>query len=347
MFKNIHKLGVLAMAISGAVNAAGVPVSAIEAELISVNPTKDFVAKFVPQAHTQITPRISGYIIEQIAEDGAMVAKGDVLFKIDDTTYRHNQKLAKASVAQATAAHKSSTLHFERVVKLQGPGGSTQSDLEMAQAQLDSTKAALTAAEINLQKAEYDLASTEIVAPYSGQIGKARFSEGDLVAPATGALIDIVQLTPMNVTFTMDYNSYKEFGLESKENQNVRLRDTYTPADVNYVSNKINPTAGTIQISASFDNNQLGYKPNKVTHVTIEHNQSEDGVWLPESALIRDLTVQYVYVINEENKAERRDIEVALRKDGQVFVTNGVNDSEHVITDGLIRVRPDTPVQVQ
>ncbi|MDV5169649.1 efflux RND transporter periplasmic adaptor subunit [Photobacterium rosenbergii] len=347
MFKNIHKLCILAVAVSGAVNAAGVPVSAIEAEFTSVNPTKDFVAKFDPQAHTQITPRVSGYIVDQLVADGAMVTKGDVLFKIDDTTYRHNQQLAKANVTQATAAHKSAQLHFDRVVKLQGPGGSTQSDLEMAQAQLDSAKAALTAAEINLEKAEYDLKSTEIVAPYSGQIGKARFSQGDLVAPATGALIDIVQLTPMNVTFTMDYNSYKKFGLESEENQSIRLRDTQTPTAVNYVANKVNPTAGTIQISASFDNSELGYKPNKVTHVTVEHNQAEDGVWLPESALIRDLTVQYVYVINDENKAERRDIEVVLRNNGRVFVSAGVNDGEQVITDGLIRVRPDVPVQVQ
>lgn len=347
MFKNIHKLGLLAAAVSGAVNASGVPVSAIEAELISVNPTQDFVAKFAPQAHTQITPRISGYIVEQKVKDGAMVVKGDVLFKIDDTTYRHNQQLAKASVAQATAAHKNAELHFERVFKLQGPGGSTQSDLEMAQAQLDSAKAALTAAEISLEKANYDLASTEIVAPYSGQIGKARFSKGDLVAPATGSLIDIVKLTPMNVTFTMDYNSYKAFGLEKEENQNVRLRDTHTRTEVNYVANKVNPTAGTIQISASFDNSELGFKPNKVTHVTVEHSQAETGVWLPESALIRDLTTQYVYVINAENRAERRDIEIATRKDGQVFVAEGIDGGEQIITDGLIRVRPDVPVQVQ
>ncbi|PSW21748.1 efflux RND transporter periplasmic adaptor subunit [Photobacterium sanctipauli] len=348
MAKKVHALCIIAMAVSGAVSAQGVAVNAIEAQLTSVNPTRNYVAKFEPQAHTQITPRVTGYIVKQKAEDGALVAKGDVLFKLDDTIYRHNHNLAQANVNQAKAGHRSAELHYDRVVQLQGPGGSTQSDLELAQSQLDSAKAALSAAEVNVEKAAYDLASTVVVAPYDGKLGKARFSEGDLVSPATGALTDIVQLSPMNVTFNMDYNAYKAYGLNNPESQSVRLRDTNTPTQVNYVANKVNPTAGTIQISASFDNSEYDFKPHKVTHVTVEHAEPQQGFWIPESALVQDLTIQYVYVINEHNStALRRDIKITQRDQGRVFVTEGIEDGNQVITDGLMRVRPNAFVHVQ
>ncbi|MGF1682789.1 efflux RND transporter periplasmic adaptor subunit [Photobacterium minamisatsumaniensis] len=348
MVKKIHALCIIAMAVSGAANASGVAVNTVEAQLTTANPTRDYVAKFEPQAHTKITPRVTGYIVEQKAADGALVAKGDVLFRLDDTLYRHNHSLAEANVSQAQAAHKSAELHFDRVVQLQGPGGSTQSDLELAQSQLDSAKAALSAAEINREKSAYDLASTIVVAPYDGQLGKARFSEGDLVSPAAGALIDIIQLSPMNVTFNMDFNAYKSYGLNNPDNQRVRLRDTQVPAEVNYVANKVNPTAGTIQISASFDNSEYGFKPHKVTHVTIKNAEAQHGFWIPESALVQDLTIQYVYVISEHNStAVRRDIKVSQRHQGQVFITDGIEAGNQVITDGLIRVRPNAFVHVQ
>ncbi|PMH37538.1 efflux transporter periplasmic adaptor subunit [Vibrio sp. 10N.286.49.B3] len=345
--KKIHVLCALAVAVSGVVNAAGAPVHAINAELTSMNPSKTIIAKFESQAQTFITPRVTGYLVEQNAEDGAMVQKGDVLFKLDATVYLHNLQLAQAHVKQAQAAHKSAELHYDRVTMLQGPGGSTQSDLELAQAQLDSADAALYASGITLEKATYDLESTTVRAPYAGQLGKSRVSVGDQVSPASGALIDIVQLSPMNVAFNMDYDAYQSFEIDNAEQSSVTLTATGIETEVNYVANQVSPTAGTIQVSASFDNSAHGFKPNKVTYVTVESNQAIEGFWVPQSALMQDLTIQYVYVIDENNTAQRRDVAIMKQEKGQAFITEGIEAGSQIITDGLIRIRPNSPVSVQ
>ncbi|KOE87235.1 hypothetical protein ACS86_03315 [Vibrio alginolyticus] len=345
--KKAHVLCALAMAVSDATYASGAPVTAVDAQLTTMNPSKNLIAKFESQAQTFITPRVTGYLVEQQAEDGALVKKGDVLFTLDSTVYVHNLQLTQAHLKQAEAAHKSAELHFDRIVKLQGPGGSTQSDLELAQAQLDSVDAALYAAEISLEKARYDLDSTTIRAPYDGQLGKSRVSVGDQVSPASGALIDIVQLSPMNVAFNMDYATYKSFELDNADISSVRLTATDTATEVNYVANKVNPTAGTIQVSASFDNRAYGFKPNKVTYVTIENNKAVQGFWIPQSALMQDMTIQYLYVIDDNNTAQRRDVAIAKQEKGLAFITQGIEDGDQVITDGLIRVRPNAPVSVQ
>jgi RND family efflux transporter MFP subunit len=342
-----HMLCVLATAVSSMSYAAGVPVTAKEAELTAINPSKNIIARFESQAHTSITPRVSGYLVEQSVRDGAMVKKGDVLFVLDSTLYVHNLSFAKAHVKQAQAAYKSAQLHYQRVVQLQGPGGSTQSDLELAQAQLDSAQGSLVAAEVNLEKANYDIESTIIRAPYDGQVGKSKVSIGDQVSPASGALIDIVQLSPMNVTFNMDYATYQSFELDNAETSSVKLTENQTATEVNYVANKVNPTAGTIQVSASFDNHLLGFKPNNVTYVTVENTQSIYGFWVPQSALMQDMTIQYVYIIDDNGTAQRRNVQVTKQEKGQAFVTEGIETGSQIITDGLIRVRPNAPVSVQ
>ena len=351
MSTNIYKLGVcaFAVALSGAVSAntqevPGVPVSVMSTELESLAASKDLVARFEALAHTHITPRVTGYLVEQLTPNGALVKKGDVLFKLDDTVYRHNLALALAQTETAKAAQRTARLHHSRIVKLQDTGGSTRSDLDLAKARLDSANAAVTGAQVGYEKAAYDLNSTVIRAPYDGQMGKARFSIGDQISPATGALVDIVQLSPINLAFSVDYNTYMEYQLNNAGVSRVRLAATGADADIHYVANKVDASAGTVEVAATFDNSDYRFKPNKVTQVSIEHQSVIDGVWIPQSALMRDLTVQYVYVIDENNMAQRQNVTIASQDSGKAFVTEGLEGGLQVITDGLIRVRPNTPV---
>lgn len=347
MISKKYIVAVVALVIAGTSHASGVPVRAMEATLTKEHPEKEVVARYVAQQHTQITPRVTGYLSKQLVQDGAVVREGEPLFVIDDVEYRHNHELAKAQIKQAQATQATARYHYDRMVKLQGSGGSTQSELDIAKAQLEAANAAVQSAKIHLEKATYDLESTIVKAPYSGQLGKAKFHSGDMVSPAAGSLIDIVQLSPMNVEFTMDYNSYNAFELDDPSRSSVKLSDSDQETKINYIANKISPSSGTIIVSAEFDNSVLKVKPNFVTYVTLENIEEVQGYWVPLSALMQDMTIRYVYVIDEDSKAERRNVKIYSEKEGKAFITDGIKQGEQVITDGLIRVRPQAPVSVK
>lgn len=324
----------------------GVPVNSIVAKNESITPSKQIVARIESQAHTQITPRISGYLLEQTAADGAMVKAGDVLFKLDDTVYRHNLQLAQAQIKQAKAAFKNSHLHYQRTLTLQGPGVSTQSQLEIASADLNSTKAALAGAKVAADKATYDLNSTIIVAPFDGLLGKAVYAKGAHISPAS-TLIDIVKLSPINVTFTLDHQTYLKYGLDKSSQSHISLPGYESTGEINYIGNTLNASTGTIKVSAAIDNQDAAFTPNQITYIEIAKNKELTGYWIPQSALIQDLTINYIYIIDEKGTAQRRDVTIAREHKGQVFITQGIENGDQVITDGLIRVRPNAPVSVQ
>lgn len=109
----------------------------------------------------------------------------------------------------------------------------------------------------------------------------------------------------------------------------------------------MNNSTGTLQASAEFSNQSNALRPNQVVRVLLTSQSEQSGFWIPHSAVMQDLMMQFIYVINDEGLAERREVEVLSRVGNQVFIQSGVSEGEQVITDGLVRVRPNVPVVVQ
>ncbi|WP_087026146.1 efflux RND transporter periplasmic adaptor subunit [Thaumasiovibrio subtropicus] len=345
MNKTRLSLAVAGSLMSGAVFAQGPAVEAMLAEVVSYQPTQVVVAKMEAQEHANLTARVSGYLLSQNFEDGAMVEAGDVLFEIDPTPYLQAFNIATAQKQQADAALTQAQTVFKRVKELQGAGGAAQSNLDEATAALKVTQAGVAAANAALDKATDDLEYTKVRAPYAGRLGKARFSVGDMVAPAAGPMIDLVQLHPMNATFNLAYEQFLEKRMHDAGAMRYGLQGTDLQGELTFIDNKINPTSGTISLSATFTNEDAAFVPNQVVRVEMTPSQGVEGVWIPQAATGQDLNVQFAYVI-VDGKAERRDIEVLERVGKDVFVTSGIAQGEQVITNGLIRVRAGVPVTV-
>ncbi|GAL20148.1 RND efflux system membrane fusion protein CmeA [Vibrio maritimus] len=109
----------------------------------------------------------------------------------------------------------------------------------------------------------------------------------------------------------------------------------------------MNTSTGTLQAAAEFSNQSNALRPNQVVRVLLTSQSEQTGFWIPQSAVMQDLMMQFIYVISDEGLAERREVEVLSRDGNQVFIESGVSEGEQVITDGLVRVRPNVPVVVQ
>lgn len=333
--------------LASSVLAAGVPVTAISVSEGVYQPSIELVAKMEAKEHANLTARVSGYLTKQYFPDGAYVNEGDVLFQIDETPYKLALQAALANKQQAEAVKQQAELDYQRTHELVRSGSATQANLDDANAALSVAKAGFAMAEASVDKASNDLWHTKIRAPYDGQLGKSQFSMGDMVSPIAGSLIDIAQLHPLNALFSLGHDDYQQFPIDQAGAVNVSLQNLSNEGTVTFVDNKLNASTGTLQASASFSNEDNLLRPNQVTKVLLTSQSHKVGHWVPQTAVVQDLMMQFVYVVNEEGLAERREIKVAAREGNQVFIESGLKSEEQVITDGLVRVRPNVPVLVQ
>ncbi|MBC7006098.1 efflux RND transporter periplasmic adaptor subunit [Photobacterium sp. BZF1] len=343
----MYLLSLFLLSISQYLNAQSVPVLSHIVKMETYTPSFTFTAKFESQEHALLTPQVSGYLIKQVHPDGAFVEQGDVLFKIDPAPYQQMVNIAEARLAQARAAQNQAELTYSRFDELLKSGGISRASYDDASAELALAKAEVAVAKASLENAYEDLSYTEIRAPYSGQIGKSQYSIGDMVAPSMGYIIDITEQETLNALFSMNYKQFVDLGMNSEAKPQISLEHNGQLGHLTFIDNKINQSSGTIHLSAVFDNSEYAYKPNQITRIKVTQAEAINGAWLPQTAVIQDLLTRYIYIVDSQQRAERRNVTIHTQDNNMVFVTSGIDDGEQVIIDGLIRVRPQRSVQVQ
>jgi membrane fusion protein (multidrug efflux system) len=325
------------------------PVSIVEAASFQHSPTTYYVGRMQAIESAQLTPRTSGYLLVKHFEDGATVEKGDILFEVDPTSYQAALDSAMATLNEAQAALELTKLNHSRTENMLSTGGVSQAQLDLSSAELTMAKSRLQSAKANVVVQRDNLDQTKVRAPYGGKLGKSRFSIGDMVGPNFGPLTDIVQVSPMEASFSLKESELSHHQLTGSNQAQVALEVEgemfENPGRISFVDNKINPTSGTVNIAAEFDNPHGDLTPNQYIRVALSPSEPIDGVKVPHAAIHQDHSAQYVFTI-EEGQAVRRNVDVGDRIGQKVFVIAGLDANEPVIVGGLQRIREGAPVVV-
>lgn len=330
--------------------------AAYEEELIR---EATFIGRGEASAKTDLFARVSGIITEIVVQDGASVAAGDVIFRIDPETYRADVAAKQAAVQRAEANVTLEEIELVRKTELLRRETIAESELDIAQANAAVAKADLAAAQAALQEAELNLERTEIVAPFDGRLGRAEVSLGALVSPSTGPLATLVQETPMYVTFSLSepqllavlerLDRGVDDLIESGASPNVFVRlpggDMLEEAGVIvFLDNRINPSTGTIALRAEFKNNRRVILDGGFLSVVIEQLEPTLSVLIPQNAVQRDQRGDFVLVVTDQQLVEQRYVTLGPQEQTAVVVSEGLRSGESVIVEGLQRVRPGIEV---
>lgn len=318
-----------------------------------------FVGRGEAKAKTDLSARVTGTIIEIVAEDGASVKAGDVVFKIEPDTYDAEVAGQKAAVQRAEASVKLAEIELVRKTELLRRGAIAESERDIAQANASIAEADLASAQSALDNAELNLERTIITAPFDGRIGRSAISLGALVSPSTGPLTTLVQETPMYVTFSLSepqllgvlerLDKGVDELVSSGESPNVfiKLPDGTVleePGKVVFIDNAINPSTGTIALRAEFENERRILLDGGFVSVVIEALEPVLSVLVPQNAVQRDQRGDFVLVVTDKHLVEQRYVELGPQDEIDVVVSNGLREGESVIVDGLQRVRPGVQV---
>lgn len=307
----------------------------------------------------QIVARVSGFLQEQLAEDGASVAEGDVLFRIEPDLYEATLQARKADLDQAEANLELATVDLARKEELLRREAVPVSERDIAVANKQVAEAQVKSALAAIRQAELDLSYTQIIAPFTGRLGRVSTSIGEIVGPTTGALGTIVRESPIFVSFSIsekqllnvleDLDHTSASLIESSESPDVyvdlpngtTLEETGT---IVFIDNRIDPQTGAIIVRARFENTNRLIIDGSFLTVRLQALEPTPQVLVAQAALQRDQRGDFVLVVNDKQMVEQRYIQTGGTVDTAIIVAEGLQPGESVIVEGLQRVRPGVAV---
>jgi membrane fusion protein (multidrug efflux system) len=312
-----------------------------------------------------LVARVSAFLEKRLFVEGAEVKKGDLLYQLEQPPFQAQVENNKANVAQLEAQHRNAQLTLERAQYLLKTVAGQQSNVDAALAQERSLAAQIEAAKAQLEIAEINLGYTEIRAPIDGKISATDVTEGNVVSPTTGTLANLVSQDPMYVLYPVSVragldlrNRYEAKGGFNAVMLKIRLPDGRVygqTGKLDYVAPTVATNTDTIAVRGVVPNPLLpgvpanGPAPRELfdgefVTVMVEGVEPITVLAIPRAAVLSDQQGDYVYVVDAQNKAQRRPIQLGQSTPTTAVVTNGLKEGELVISEGVQRVRPDQPV---
>ena len=221
---------------------------------------------------------------------------------------------------------------------------STRTQIAAMQAKMESLKAALDRAELNLQYGT-------IRAPIAGRVGDTLIPVGGLVTPnSPQPLTTIVPLDPIWVRFKVTESEYLGWVARAQKALPVRLimgdnREFPRQGRVENTLNQVDPKTGTLELQASFPNPGRGLLPGQFGRVRVQVEERKNAIAVPQRAVQQLQNLQTVYTVGPDNKVQARPVRPGARVGELWVIEEGLRPGDRVIVEGQLRVRPGALVQ--
>jgi len=306
-------------------------------------------ALFTVAIHAQV----DGKLQDVFFKEGQRVKKGDVLAKIDPRLYQAALDQAKARKAQDDAALIAWQKDLARYQTLVLRNAETQQNLDLQQAKVDQTKAAIDADVAAIETAQTQLDYTDVVATTDGRMGVRMVDPGNIVhASDQGAIAILTQTEPTTVVFTLpaqtlddvrDAVAHGDVEVAAYDRNNTRLLST---GKLSTIDNLIDQATATYRLKAVFANEDEKLWPGEFVNARLHLETRKDVVVIPRFAVQRGPNGLFTWVVKPDNTVEPRSIETSTTTGDRTIVISGVNDGERVVIDGQYKLQTNAPVTI-
>ena len=323
------------------VMAAPVHVAPVEVRSMSV--VERTIGTVLANSTVSVNARIQGQMIKAYFKEGQMVKAGDILFQIDPRPYQATYDNTLASMATAKAK-------ADRYARLKAQNAIAGQEFDDAQAAYLEAKAAVESARLNVE-------FTTIRAPVSGKTGPMLVQPGNMVAASTAStsavpLVTLNEIQPVKISMALpqsDLPRIQEMQRTKGLTVNVALHDAGGGEDikipVNFISNAVTGNTGTIELRASYPNEDLSLVPGQLVDVVVALAEIPNATQVPREAVNTGPEGQFVYAI-KDGTAQQVPVKV-LFDDGVYNAVSGtLKKGDQVIVEGQLRVIPGAKVSI-
>src|SRR6201987_1480315 len=345
---------------------AGPPaVGVVRAERQEMTQNAQFLGRIQSIGRVALVARVSAYLEKRLFVEGSEVKQGDLLYLLEQPPFQAQVDADKANVAQLEAQHTYAEQQLARSQYLIKTPAGQQQIVDQDVSNERSLAAQVASAKAQLETAEINLGYTEIRAPIDGKISATDVTEGNVVSPTTGTLANLVSQDPMYVLYPVSVragldlrNRYDAKGGFNAVVLKLRLPDgrVYEQSGkLDYVSPTVATNTDTTMVRAVIPNPRfLNIPPDspaprelfdgEFVTVMVEGGEPITVLAIPRAAVLSDQQGDYVYVVDAQNKAEQRRIQLGQSTPSTAVVSKGLKEGEVVISEGLQRVRPGQTV---
>jgi membrane fusion protein (multidrug efflux system) len=333
--------------------AAPVEVGVIEVQPRDLALSLEYPAQLRGVREVEVRARVSGILLERRYEEGARVAAGDVLFRIDPEPFRAEVARARAEVGVQQATLGQARRERDRMVPLYEQKLASLRDRDTALANFESAEATVAAAVAALRTAELALSYTDVRAPIDGLTSREVRSEGSLVTAGddSSLLTYIVQADRLYVDFAVtesDAALVSEAMAADGDTIGVQVLDVRGKsiggrAPIEFVSPRVDDATGTVGIRAVLDN-PAAVLPGRIVRARIEGVSVPNSFVIPKRAIMHGAQGAFVWVVDGAGQAAPTPVQLGALSGNDAAVIGGLSAGNRVVVDGILKVQPGVPV---
>ncbi|ODZ60353.1 multidrug efflux RND transporter periplasmic adaptor subunit VmeA [Vibrio parahaemolyticus] len=339
---------------------------ATEVNVLTVEPVRQALRVELPGRsrafkEAEVRPQVTGIISERNFVEGGVVEKGQSLYQIDDSSFQADLLSAEAELIRAQASEESTFATVKRYRALITKKSISQQDLDEAEAAYKEAKAQVLVAKAKINTAKINLTYTRVKAPISGVISKSNVTAGALVtANQADKLTTIQQLDPINVDIVqssaqllrlkaalsqghMQEDQSAQVALTLEDGSTYEHKGTMKFTEVN-----VDESTGSVTLRAEFPNPDGLLLPGMFVRATVITGVDPSAILIPQNTVTRDATGKAsVMTVSADNTVAITPVITAEVIDNQWRIIDGLKAGDQVITAGLQKVRPGSPVTIQ
>lgn len=285
----------------------------------------------VPNEEVDLKAEIAGRLIKLNLREGASVARGQLIAKINDKELQ--AQLAKleynAALTRNIEARQQKLLKIEAISK---------EEYEIAMNNVRTSEADKELILAQLEK-------TEIRAPFSGTIGLKNISEGAYLSPGT-SVVTLVQTNPVKIDFTIPEKYSRDIRLGSTIQLSLDADAARYSARVVALDPKVDENLRTQRVRAILPNPGRLFVPGMFVKVQADLSGNNTAIMIPTDAIVPILKGKKVFVV-KNGKAQEVMVTTGLRNDQKVQITEGLQPGDSLIVTGIMALKPGVSVKVK
>ena len=336
--------------------------------VVTVKPQSvPYIATFVAQTESSrqvdIVARVSGYLDRIDYREGELVKEGDVLFRIDPKPFQAQLESAQGELKAQEARHSTAFATLNRIKPLTEMRAMSQADLDKAQGEFDSSRAAVYSAQAKVKEMHLNLSYANIRSPVSGVASRALQRQGAYVnsTSESAKLTYVAALDPIWVNFSVSQNQLAKIKDEIAQGHltpppgRVFEIELVLPGGalypehgrISFADPSFSQETGSFLVRAVLPNPRSDLKPGMFVTAKVKGGTRTNAIAVPQLAVQQGANGHLVYVVREDGVAELRPVVVGdYYGEKDIFILAGLQAGDRVVVDGALKVVPGQPVKI-
>lgn len=301
----------------------------------------------------EIRSQVSGIVQRRIFEQGSEVKAGQPLFQINAAPFKADADMAQAALQRAKAALSLAVTKERRLQPLVASEAVSKQVYDDAVSQLEQAKAEVAQAQAVFERKLLDLKFTTVESPIAGRIDQAIITEGALVSPSdTSPMARVQQINQVYVDVRQPASSLDNFQQMPHEGLDIAiLKNNGEPYPVKgqllFSSVNVDPNTGDVLLRVLVDNTKRILLPGMFVLAKVQTTHYANALMVPQQAIVYKDKKQYVWVVDQANKAHLAQVRLGQLIDRQYHIVSGVTNGQRVVTEGGDRLSEGAEVDIK